>query len=148
MRKLFWCWCRALRRVWRDSRHPPEYSFRRADDAVVAIEAAICFPVLLLLVLGCFQVAAMEMQAMATAFTAEACAASGARALAQQQSPQAACEAVYSANAALFLFGSVPTLGSVTVNGQQVTATVSATMPVLFPITGLGPLTSSTTATD
>lgn len=147
MRKLLSCWYRALRAMWRMS--SPGYRFQRDRQGVVAVEAAICFPVMLLLVLGTFQVGAMILQTMATNFTAEACAAAGARALAQQQSAQAACEAVYSANAGLFIMGSSPTLGSVTVNGQTVTATVTAQMAAMFPILGLPKsLTATATATD
>jgi Flp pilus assembly protein TadG len=128
---------------------------------VVAIEAAIVFPILIAFAIGAFDLWQASSQRTAVVTTAGNIAAIGGRAL-KTSGPtgaRAAVQSAYDANisAGLFTAGSVPSLGVVSVldaNGQEtsdpaaavaVAVTVSADCVPLFPVPGVSMFHASVT---
>jgi Flp pilus assembly protein TadG len=126
----------------------------RDDNGVVAIEAAILFPILLLLFMGAMTLMQGMHQRMTAQFVAQASAAVGRTILNTPNNGglpaiQQAAQAVFSANQPLFMFGAQASLDSVTLDANNnVVVSVTATSSPLFPLSGIGNMTASVTATD
>lgn len=125
--------------------------FSADESGVAAVEAAIVMPVVLVMFCGAMVLAQAMNQKTTVTFVAGASAAAGARVLAQQgnlSQVQQAAQQVFSANAGLWLFGAQASLQSVTLSGNNVVVTVSASSSPIFPLPGFGTLTATATATD
>lgn len=106
------------------------------DEGVAMVETALVLPVLLIAFLGLFQLGAWQSMVSSTTWLAQAAT--------YQQVHGGNPSAVVAANAGAFLFGAQPTLVGCTAD----TCTVSATMPPLFPLVGVGNFTTTSSATD